>query len=187
MKDYDKAVAEYTEVLRQNPQDVSALKYRCTTFNTKKDFAHAIQDMNTLIALFPTEPRAFEQRGFIYFNAKDYANSLRDYSEAIRLNPKDPLFYRNVAAVLSTCPNDTIRNGKQALEYAIRACELSQWKHPECLDSLASSYAECGNFAEAVKWQSKALEIGFPDSKEQETKNRLRLKLYEEKKPFREE
>ena len=59
MKDYDKAVAEYTEVLRQNPQDVSALKYRCTTFNTKKDFAHAIQDMNTLIALFPTEPRRF--------------------------------------------------------------------------------------------------------------------------------
>jgi len=59
----------------------------------------------------------------------------------------------------------------------IRLESLPQPRH------TAASYAECGDFDVAVKWQSRAIEL-LPDEKEKED-YRTRLKLYQEKKPYR--
>ncbi|MEK7842393.1 MAG: hypothetical protein AAB197_06930, partial [Deltaproteobacteria bacterium] len=73
----------------------------------------------------------------------------------------------------------------KALEYAKKACELTDWKDPYKLDTLAAAYAEAGQFDEAIKWQEKALE--FPEyPKDEREKADLRLKLYKEGKPYRE-
>ena len=49
---------------------------------------------------------------------------------------------------------------------------------------LAAAYAESNDFDSAVKWQSKAIELQS-DEKTRDT-YRSRLKLYQEKKPYRE-
>jgi hypothetical protein len=78
-----------------------------------------------------------------------------------------------------------VRDGKKAIEYATKACELSQWNEAYPLASLAAANAESGNFKEAVKFQKKALEVGFDDKEKKEKAIEL-LKLYEENKPHRE-
>ncbi len=67
---------------------------------------------------------------------------------------------------------------------AIEACELTRWKEAYCLETLAAAHAEAGDFASAVKWQVKAIELEA-DPKEKE-EYRPRLKLFQEKKPYRE-
>ena len=52
------------------------------------------------------------------------------------------------------------------------------------LDTLAAAYAETGDFDAAVKWQTKANAL-FTDGKDK-TDGEARLKLYQEKKPYRE-
>jgi len=37
------------------------------------------------------------------------------------------------------------RNGKKAVDYAITACKLSNWKNPIIIDTLAAAYAEKGD------------------------------------------
>ena len=60
--------------------------------------------------------------------------------------------------------------------------ELSNWKDANIIQTLAAIYAESGDYKEAVKWQKRAIELGFAD-KEESKKASRRLKLYEEGKP----
>jgi hypothetical protein len=87
---------------------------------------------------------------------------------------------------LATCPKREVRDGKKALEHARKGCELTGWNDPEGLGTLAAAHAEAGQFKEAVKWQKKALEIGYEDKKDQE-QARKRLKLYQAGRPYRDE
>ena len=65
---------------------------------------------------------------------------------------------------------------------AARACALTDHRLPGFLDTLAAAYAEAGRFADAVKWQEKALGMVPPD---QRAEYATRLGLYREGKPYR--
>ena len=68
--------------------------------------------------------------------------------------------------MLAACPRAEYRDGARAVELARRGCELTNWQDPNILDTLASAYAECGRFEEAVAWAIKSLELADADIKE---------------------
>jgi eukaryotic-like serine/threonine-protein kinase len=74
------------------------------------------------------------------------------------------------------------RDGTIAVELATKACELTGWGYSTYLDTLATTYAEAGDFDAAVKWQLKA--IAFLENPSELEDLRSRLKLYQEKKPY---
>ena len=92
------------------------------------------------------------------------------------------LAYNNLAWLLATAPKSKLRDGQKAVVYATRACDLTSWKEPYSLGTLAASYAETGNFAEAIKWESKCIVIGLPEKEMQQAHKELRL--FEDKKPY---
>jgi tetratricopeptide (TPR) repeat protein len=116
----------------------------------------------------------------------EVAEVIESLIEDIRSNPNDAEAHNTLAWFRATCPEAQHRDGKAAVEHAKTACRLTDWKEPNYLDTLAAAYAQLGNFDEAVKWEQKAIESPDypPDGLEAA---RWRLKLYEQKKPFREE
>ena len=76
------------------------------------------------------------------------------------------------------------RDGKLAVATATRAAELTNWKDEQVLSTLAAAYAESGDFAAAVRWQQRALELhaatGVSTKADQD-----RLALYKAGKPYR--
>jgi hypothetical protein len=81
----------------------------------------------------------------------------------------------------ATCPVGKHRDGVKAVSDATWACELTKWKHPDALATLAAAYAECGKFDEAARYERKAL----ADPAFKKRAGDHRLKLYLEKKPYR--
>jgi Flp pilus assembly protein TadD len=111
-------------------------------------------------------------------------DAIADYNEAIRLQPDYAKAYNNLAWLWAVCSEDRIRDGRKAEDYAKKACELTEWKSPNCIDTLAAACAETGDFGEAVKWERKYLEFNLP--KEAADSARRRLSLFEMKKPYHE-
>jgi tetratricopeptide (TPR) repeat protein len=111
--------------------------------------------------------------------------ALSDYAEAISIDPEYDSAINNRAWLWATSKVDRCRNGKQAVEEAIKACELSGWKNAGYIDTLSVAYAEVGDFEQAIRWQRKALED--PAYQKEEGKNaREKLALFAKQEPFRE-
>ena len=124
----------------------------------------------------------------LYFRALDrqergaFRNARDDFELALKLNPEDPENLNSYAWLLSTCPDDEVRNGEKAVTLATRAAELTDWKSEPIVDTLAAAYAESGDFEQAVRWARAAVELADDDALGEDE---ARLRLYEEKKPYR--
>jgi len=64
-----------------------------------------------------------------------------------------------IAWILATSPDDSVRNGTEAVTFAARACELTAHRHAASLAALAAAYAEAGRFDDAVATARKAEEL----------------------------
>src|SRR5262249_23890925 len=87
---------------------------------------------------------------------KDLDGMIAAYREALRLDANHDLAHSNLAWVLATGP-DRVRDGKQAVEHATRACELTNWKSPGCIAALGAAGAEVGAYVKAIEYQKEAL------------------------------
>jgi tetratricopeptide (TPR) repeat protein len=182
-KDYENAIADYSEAIRLDPKYAAAFIGRGWVWLQKKEYDKAIADDDEAIRLDPKYALAFSNRGIARCNKKEYDKAIVDYSEAIRIDPNFASAYNSLAWLWATCPERKYRDGKKAVESATRACELSEWKNAYRLETLAAAYAEAGDFDKAVEWQEKA--IKFYADADARKKGEERLRLYKDKKPFR--
>ena len=90
---YDKAIVEYTEVIRLNSGDTAAYYYRARSYYAKESYDKAIADFNLAIRLDPKDSWAYSYRAGSYDLKGSYDNAIKDYSEAVRLDPKQPWHY----------------------------------------------------------------------------------------------
>ena len=182
-KDYDKAIADYTEAIHLDPQYVAAYANRADAWCTQKQYDRAVTDYDYVIRLDPDRPFAYAYRADAWYGKKEYGKAIADYNEAVRRDPKNADAYDGRAWLWATCPAAQYRDGKKAIESATTACELTEWTKANPLGTLAAAYAEAGDFASAVRWQTNADALNSdPESKK---KGEERLKLYLDNTPYR--
>ena len=184
-KEYDIAIADYKEAIRLDPQNESAFISRGLAWKNKKEYDKALADFNEAIRLDPQNATVFVNRGIGWRKKKEYDKALADFNVAIRLDPQYASAFNNRAWLMATCPDARVRDGKRAVESANRACELNGSKSPFHLGTLAASYAEEGDFAKAVEWQTKAIELLILKDEKRKQDFQSRLELYKANKPCR--
>ena len=127
--------------------------------------------------------RAHLNLGNVLSRLGNYEAAKAHYADAIRLDPGCAEAYNASAMIMAACPEAKFRDGKGAVAFATRACELTKWKDPRFLNTLAAAQAEMGDFDAAVTSQKKAIEL-LTDQRQQDD-YRSRLVLYQAKKPYR--
>jgi tetratricopeptide (TPR) repeat protein len=184
-KEYDKAILEFTEAIRLDPKNAEAYHERGRAYVNIKEYDKAISDFTEAIRIEP-DAGSYVARGGAYEHKKDYATAVSDYEKALELDAEDDDALDSLAWVLASCPKDGVRNGPRAVELATKACKGTDWQNADFLDTLAAAHAEARNFNEAVRWQKKALEVGFAEKKDKKDAE-ARLRLYQAGKPYRDE
>jgi tetratricopeptide (TPR) repeat protein len=121
-------------------------------------------------------------RGAGLAQQRKYAEARAQFEEGARLGPKNPEALNSLAYFLATCQDDKQRDGKRALALARQVDDLSGGKDPNYLDTLAAALAEVGAYDEAIKAQTRALELAPAYLRPQ---LEARLKLLRDRKPIR--
>jgi tetratricopeptide (TPR) repeat protein len=95
----------------------------------------------------------------LLYETGDYREAANEYRKILSAKPDlaEPL--NNLAWLLATCPDDTVRNGEEAVECAERACLITKFKDPLPVGTLAAAYAEAGRFPEAVVTSDFAIRL----------------------------
>ena len=70
---------------------------------------------------------------------------------SIRLEPDWPVSLLTLTWILAAHSDARFRDPAQALIYARRVAEITEFGHPVALDALAAAYAAAGQFDEAVE------------------------------------
>ena len=88
--DKDRAIADYNEAIRLNPNDADAYYNRGNAWSDKGDNDGAIADYNEAIRLIPQFANAYYNRALYWEFKNDLAQALTDFRSFARLNPNDP-------------------------------------------------------------------------------------------------
>jgi len=93
---YDKAIADYSQAIKLDPNFVKAYYNRGVAYEKKNNYDKAIADYNQAIKLDPNHANAYYNRGNVHYNKGNYDRAIADYSQVIRLNPNDESAKQNL-------------------------------------------------------------------------------------------
>jgi tetratricopeptide (TPR) repeat protein len=145
----------------------------------------AIENFNKSIELNASFDKMYNDLAVIYYGRRQTEKAIYYWETAIRLNPDQAESLNNLAFLLSTSPDKNIFNPAEGLRLAQKANEVTKYKNPDLLDTLAAAYAANGQFDSAIQTAQKAIALAEAKGNNQligEIKNRLRL--YESSQPF---
>jgi tetratricopeptide (TPR) repeat protein len=154
----ERALADLSEAIRLDPTQSMCFALRSDCRLRGGDGDGALKDAAEWVRLDPKSASARMQLGNVRMMRGDWADARADYDEAVRLGPKDDRAHSARARFLATCPDDAVRDGRQALKDAERAVALTGGKDPFALEALAAATAEAGDYAKAAELQKKAIE-----------------------------
>jgi tetratricopeptide (TPR) repeat protein len=192
---YDLAIETCSQAVQLNPDSPVAYGNRATAYLKKGDYKACLSDWDEVLRRSPTpEGKAitYVDRSGAYIDMGKYEQAIEDCKEALHQAPGNAGAYNDMAWIAATCPDAKLRDGRNAFEYARKACELSAYTlesgDGSLMDTLAAAYAECGDFKAAVEWQTKAMKAAVtnnPGNVSHANAMSERLKLYQQKKPYR--
>jgi cytochrome c-type biogenesis protein CcmH/NrfG len=110
--------------------------------------------------MHPESADAHANLGIAFLTTGRVRDAMVEYTKALQISPENLAALSNLAWLLATSSDPTLRNGSQAVQLAERADSASSRsdKHPSVLRILAAAYAEAGQFAEAKETAQHALE-----------------------------
>jgi Flp pilus assembly protein TadD len=137
--------------------------------------------------LFQPDGRARLDCAGLLRQTGDYGGAAAQFRQALLAQPDSVEALNNLAWLLATCPDATVRNGVEAVHCAERASLLPAPKGMCVAGTLAAAYAEAGRFKEAVATAEKAVatETAAGETRFAELNTQL-LTLYRAGQPFHE-
>jgi len=102
-KEFDKAIAEFTNAIRLAPNDASSYAMRCSAYFWKGDFECSIADGETALRLDPklistrfliyNLTDAYQKQGEFYLDKNDLDKAIASFTNAIKYSPDYNILY----------------------------------------------------------------------------------------------
>jgi len=85
LKEYEKEIADCTEIIRLKPNDAFAYFFRGLAYRNLKEYEKAIANYNQAIRFDPNYANSYYNRGLAYLNQGNIQAALNDFQKAANL------------------------------------------------------------------------------------------------------
>jgi len=117
----------------------------------------ALLEFREALRLDPSLAAVQQNIAKVLYGQGHHAEGIHEMQEALLKEPRTAPIANDLAWMLATTTEDSLRNGKKALELVLPASEAFGGKDPSTLDTLAAAYAETGDFKKAISIARMAL------------------------------
>jgi len=155
---FENALDDFTSAIKINVANAYAFARRSDTWWNLGQFDNALTDIAEALKLENSAVH-FLRRAGIWIAMNELDKALSDYSAAALLEPRSVMAWNGLAWIHATAVDSRYRDGQKATESATKACEFTDWKDGNMIDTLAAAHAETGDFTGAVTRQTIALEL----------------------------
>ncbi|MGD0745743.1 MAG: tetratricopeptide repeat protein, partial [Verrucomicrobiota bacterium] len=142
----DEAIVHYQMALEIEPDYADAHYNLGNALVQKGNADEAIVHFQKALQTYPDSAEVHHNLGNALLKNGNWVEAIAQFEKALQINPDYAEARNDLAWVLATCPEASLRNGNQAVALAQRANQLTGDGNPAFLGTLATAYAEAGRF-----------------------------------------
>ncbi len=147
----DDAISRLQAAIDLRPENGPAHNNLAKALLQKGRVAEAMVHYRKFLEIEPENVEARNNLGTALIQQGRIREAIEQWQDALAIEPENGNAASNLAWVFSTCPDDSIRDGRRAVELAEKALRLSGGKIPMIFRVLAAAYAEDGRFSQAIE------------------------------------
>jgi Flp pilus assembly protein TadD len=155
----DDAIDHYQKAMIARPDHFLSRYGLCQALLEKGELDSAIQVCRSALVLWPSDVDCHTALAIALEEKGNPAEALPHYQKALELAPESVPTLTNLAWLLATSPDASLRNGRKAVELSKKAERLVGGTNTIVLRTLAAAYAENGEFANAIRTARSAMQL----------------------------
>ncbi len=180
------SISHFQKAVELMPKYIDAHIYYGLALIRQGDYESGIRSFKNALELDPTSERAYMGISEAFFAERRFEEMISVLRKGVQAIPASIQIKNNLAWHLSTLPDSEYRDGKAAVSLAEdMLAQAGGSSRPDLMDTLASAYAEAGEFERAVKTATEAISLAEKMGVDDLARElRERLKLFESGLPY---
>jgi tetratricopeptide (TPR) repeat protein len=184
--DFDGAMSCFEATTAKGADPAARWRVAGDDFLQREDWAAAIACYRRATVLNPRTTDAWADLGMACYKKGAGKEAIEAWQQALAIDPSQFNIQNNLAWLLATAPDTSLRDGAKAVALATQASQAGGGGNPVILHTLAVAYAEAGNYAQAAATARQALALAAEQKKEALADTlQQEIKLYEANPPPR--
>jgi tetratricopeptide (TPR) repeat protein len=181
----DEAAAHYAKAVAADPKDLEGRNGFALALAGQGKLEAAVAQYRESLKIDPRQVAVKCSLAALLGALNRPGEAIEEYRDAVRLEADSSEALNNLAWLLATCSEPSLRNGPEAVRLAEQACEQAKDSMPVFVGTLAAAYAEAGRFQDAIAAAEKARKLATTAGlKEVAQRNTELLELYQASQPY---
>ena len=161
----DEAIPHLAKAVGANSNSAELHSDLGTALAERSRLDEAIPEFERALQISPNLVRAQSHLGMALVMKGRAAEGLAQWHKVLQEEPDNLRVLNDAAWLLATSSDADLRNGKEAIELARHAVQVTSAKEPSVLGTLAAAYGETGEFDKAIEAEQQATDLARQQGK----------------------
>jgi cytochrome c-type biogenesis protein CcmH/NrfG len=155
----DQAIALLQAAVDLRPDNSPAHENLAKALLQKGKISDALIHYRKLLELQPDNIEVHNIVGTVLVQQGHPMEAIDEWQKVLTIQPDNGNAMSNLAWVLATSPDDSLRDGTKAVQLASEALRISGRRIPVLFRTLAAAYAEAGDFSKAIQTAQEGVQL----------------------------